>query len=127
VGTNKLGEKVASLNQLAKKAEEADLSVAENLRRIALEIFEEIYQEEEYVESQAELIPLTAELISSILSHKSDFAKRYATSLRRMRRESEAKLKNIKEQAEKAILNMKPAKLYAFFKNPNRLLKQLTK
>ena len=36
------------------------------------------------------------------------------------------KLENLKGETEKAILNMKPAELYAFFKNPGKLLKRST-
>jgi len=35
-------------------------------------------------------------------------------------------MENLIEEIEKAILNMKPAELYAFFKNPGKLLKRST-
>jgi len=122
VSTNRLEKKIVSLDQVTELAEKADLRLTESLRRIALEICERIFQEKEYIESRAELIPLTCELVSSFFESQNDLARRLTISLRKIRMKNKLKLENLKGETEKAILNMKPAELYAFFKNPRKFL-----
>ena len=124
----KLEERIKSLNDLIETAREADVKLIEKLRRMALEVFEKVYKDEKYLQSSARLAVLSPmELLSSIFTAESDLARQIAVIAKNIREENKIKLEKLKQEAEKAILNMKPAELYAFFKNPSSFLNESAK
>ena len=121
-----LKKKIELLNQITNLAEKADEKLTDSLRGIAMEISEQKLLDVEYAESQANWIPLAAGFVSSLFAPRSEFARRFAIKLIETIDESEAKLKRLKEKTETSIPNMSARELYAFFKNPGKLLKRST-
>jgi len=122
VASNKLVKKIESLNQIVELAKGADETLTEDLREITLETHEKIFDEIEYIESQANLIPTFGALVSSLFADKSQFFRKLAIKLKQTVNRDELNLKLHKEKTKNMILDMDPKKLYQFFKNPKQAL-----
>ena len=105
-----LASKFKLLNHIRRLAEKADIEMTEGLRKIALEISEQKFEEKEYIESQADLVAEIIRLGSAMLASRSEFARGFAKALGNEIGTDRAK------GTESLILSMNARELYNFFK-----------
>ena len=120
-----LASKFKLLNHIRRLAEKADIEMTEGLRKIALEISEQKFEEKEYIESQADLVAEIIRLGSAMLASRSEFARRFAKALGNEIETDRAKRKALRERSESLILSMNARELYNFFKRSSNVPKPL--